>query len=116
MQRLFHSAGISACEKDEKWQRALALLREMREAKPEPCVISYIAGVSACEKDEAWQQALTLLRETWEARLEPDVISDAAETGACEKWQRAVAPLCDLLRPSSTGPLRSLPLSCSSEG
>ena len=34
-----YSAGISACEKGEQWQRALALLSEMREAKLEPNVI-----------------------------------------------------------------------------
>ena len=106
MQRIFHSAGISACEKDEKWQRALALLRERREAKLEPGVISYNAGISACEKDAKRHQVLTLLRETREARLEPDVISYTAEISACERgehWQRALAPPCDLLRPPSTG-------------
>ncbi|CAK0907830.1 unnamed protein product [Prorocentrum cordatum] len=35
-----YSAGISACEKGDQWQRALALLSEMREAKLEPNTIS----------------------------------------------------------------------------
>ena len=69
-----YSAGISACEKGEQWQRALALLSEMWEAKLEPNVISYNAGISACEKGEQWQRALALLSEMWEAKLEPDVI------------------------------------------
>ena len=47
-----YSAGISACEKGEQWQRALSLLDEMREAKLEPEVISYNAGISACVKGE----------------------------------------------------------------
>ena len=34
-----YSAGISACEKGEQWQRALALLREMWEATLEPNVV-----------------------------------------------------------------------------
>ncbi|CAK0861375.1 unnamed protein product [Prorocentrum cordatum] len=34
------SAGISACEKSHQWQRALALLGEMRAARLEPDVIS----------------------------------------------------------------------------
>ena len=34
-----YNAGISACEKGEQWQRALALLSEMWEAKLEPNVI-----------------------------------------------------------------------------
>ena len=42
-----HSAGISACEKGEQWQRALALLSEMREAKLEPDVIyTTIPGIA----------------------------------------------------------------------
>ena len=69
-----YNAGISACEKGEQWQRALALLSEMWEAKLEPDVISYSAGISACEKGEQWQRALALLSEMWEAKLEPDVI------------------------------------------
>eukprot|EP00959_Pyramimonas_sp_CCMP1952_P393744 8250546-Pyramimonas_sp.AAC.1 len=40
-----YSAGISACEKSEQWQRALALLSAMWEVKLEPNVISpTIAG------------------------------------------------------------------------
>ena len=34
-----YSTGISACEKGDQWQRALALLREMWEAKLVPDVI-----------------------------------------------------------------------------
>ena len=70
-----YSAGISACEKGGQWQRALALLSEIWEAKLEPNVISYSAGISACEKGEQWQRALALLSEMWEAKLEPNVIS-----------------------------------------
>ena len=45
-----YNAGISACVKGEQWQRALALLSEMLEAKLEPNVMSYNVGISACEK------------------------------------------------------------------
>eukprot|EP00959_Pyramimonas_sp_CCMP1952_P265097 5543216-Pyramimonas_sp.AAC.1 len=34
-----YNVGISACEKCKQWQRAVALLSEMREAKLEPDVI-----------------------------------------------------------------------------
>ncbi|CAK0834544.1 unnamed protein product, partial [Prorocentrum cordatum] len=111
-----YNAGISACEKGEQWQRALALLSEMWEAKLEPDVISYSAGISACEKGEQWQRALALLsemwegeqwqpalallREIWEAKLEPNVIfSYSAGISACEKgeqWQRALALLSEM--------------------
>ncbi|CAK0874044.1 unnamed protein product [Prorocentrum cordatum] len=70
---LSYSVGISACEKGEQWQLALALLSEMWEAKLEPDVISCNAGISACVKGEQWQRALALLSEMRGAKLEPDV-------------------------------------------
>ncbi|CAK0901138.1 unnamed protein product [Prorocentrum cordatum] len=113
-----YSAGISACEKGEQWQEALALLSGMREAKLEPNVISPTscnAGVSACEKGDQWQRALALLCEMREARLEPDVIfSYSAGISACEKgdqWQRALALLSKMrgakLEPNSVTTLGS---------
>ncbi|CAK0826491.1 unnamed protein product [Prorocentrum cordatum] len=70
-----YSAGISACEKGEQWQRALALLSEMREAKGEPDVtLIYSAGISACGNGEQWKRALALLSEMREAKGEPDSI------------------------------------------
>ncbi|CAK0824584.1 unnamed protein product [Prorocentrum cordatum] len=39
-----YSAGISACEKGEQWQRALALLSDMRETKLEPDVSATTLG------------------------------------------------------------------------
>ncbi|CAK0863184.1 unnamed protein product [Prorocentrum cordatum] len=83
--RLSYNAGTSACEKGQQWQRALALLSEMKEVKLERNVISYCAGISACEKGEQWQRALALLSEMREAKLEPDVISYSAGISACEK-------------------------------
>ena len=50
-----YNAGISACEKCKQWQRALALLSEMCEAKLEPdviCILYYNSGRSACEKEK----------------------------------------------------------------
>ncbi|CAK0882276.1 unnamed protein product, partial [Prorocentrum cordatum] len=94
-----YSAGISACEKGKQWERALALLSEMREAKLEPNVISYSAGISTCEKGEQWQRALALLSEMREAKLEPNVISYSAGISACEKgeqWQWALALLSEM--------------------
>ncbi|CAK0847312.1 unnamed protein product [Prorocentrum cordatum] len=73
--RFSYNAGISACEKSEQWQRALALLTEMREAKLEPNVISYSAGISACEKDEQWEQALAIFGEMCVAKVKPNVTS-----------------------------------------
>ncbi|CAK0863764.1 unnamed protein product, partial [Prorocentrum cordatum] len=86
VQRFSYNAGVSACEKSEQWQRVLALLGEMREAKLEPDAISStIAGISACEKGRQWQRALSLLSKMWEARLVPTAISCSAGILACDK-------------------------------
>ncbi|CAK0824926.1 unnamed protein product [Prorocentrum cordatum] len=87
---IMYNAGISACEKGEQWQRSIALLSEMLNAKLVPDVITYSAGISACVKGVQWQRALALLREMCEAKLEPDAILYGAGISACEKM-RAVA-------------------------
>ncbi|CAK0851248.1 unnamed protein product [Prorocentrum cordatum] len=87
-----YSAGISACEKGEQWQPALALLSEMREAKVSPDVIyTYSAGISACEKGKKWQLALGLLSEMCEATVEPNIFSYSAGISACEKGRAMAA-------------------------
>ena len=70
-----YSAGISACEKGEQWQRALALLSEMREAKLEPNVITYSSWISACENGGQWQRALWLLGVMRDVKVVPDAAS-----------------------------------------
>ena len=45
---------ISACEKGQQWQRALALLEDMQGRCLEPNVISLSAAISACEKGPPW--------------------------------------------------------------
>ncbi|CAK0794992.1 unnamed protein product [Prorocentrum cordatum] len=84
-----YNAGISACEKGDQWQRALALLGEMREAKLEPDGISYSAGISACEKGEQWQRALALLSEMWEMKMKPDIIISSITTLGSARARRA---------------------------
>ncbi|CAK0843472.1 unnamed protein product [Prorocentrum cordatum] len=94
-----YNAGISACEKGEQWQRALALVGEMWEAKLEPDVISYSAGISACENGQQWQLALSLLSQMVETKLEPDNIIYNSGICACEKgqqWQRALSLLSEM--------------------
>ncbi|CAK0894593.1 unnamed protein product [Prorocentrum cordatum] len=94
-----YNAGISACENGGQWQRALALLSEICEARLEPDIIyilSYNAGISACEKGVQWQRALALVCEVNEAQLEPDAISYNAGMLACEhsgQWQQVLSLL-----------------------
>ena len=57
-----HSAAISACEKGEQWQKALALLWEMPEKQLESDVICYSMAIRTCGKGGWWREALGLLR------------------------------------------------------
>jgi pentatricopeptide repeat protein len=77
------SAAISACEKGGQWQRALALLDEMRAKGVAPDVISFSAAISACEKGGQWQRALALLEEMRAKGVAPDVIAFSAAISAC---------------------------------
>ncbi|CAK0843427.1 unnamed protein product [Prorocentrum cordatum] len=83
-----YNAGTSACEKGEQWQRALALLSEMREAKLEPDVISYVAATCACERCGQWRHALSLLSEMRECNVETNDISYNVCTTAYERSSR----------------------------
>ncbi|CAK0873091.1 unnamed protein product [Prorocentrum cordatum] len=92
--QLSYCAGLSACEKGKQWQRALALLSEMRDARVEPVVMSYSAGIRSCGKGEQWERALSLLSEMWEAKFELDDVSCQAGISACSnggQWQRALS-------------------------
>ncbi|CAK0825238.1 unnamed protein product [Prorocentrum cordatum] len=51
--QLSYNAGISACEKGDQWQRALALLSEMWEAKLEPVVISSASTLGSAHARKA---------------------------------------------------------------
>ncbi|CAK0837722.1 unnamed protein product [Prorocentrum cordatum] len=100
-----YNAGISACEKGEQWQRALALLSKMREAKLEPNGIpfSYNAAISACQKGKQWQRALSLLRDIRQMKLYPDlfvygIVASMCEHGGQKKMvQSLTREMCGLI-------------------
>ena len=52
---------ISACEKEDHWEKALALLGELLNASVSRNVISFNAAIFACEKEGRGEQALALL-------------------------------------------------------
>ena len=51
-----YSALISACEKDQQWQKALSLFREIER----PSVVTYNATITALEKGLQLKRALDL--------------------------------------------------------
>ena len=64
-----YSAAISACEKGEAWQHALALFGAMGPAAVEQDTITYNAAISACGKGGKWQHAYAFLVSTGPAAV-----------------------------------------------
>jgi pentatricopeptide repeat protein len=74
---IHYNCVISSCEKAGQWEKALALLQEVKVRKGiEPDEYTYNAAISACEKGGQWEQALALLAEVKERQgIEPDEIT-----------------------------------------
>ncbi|CAK0820508.1 unnamed protein product [Prorocentrum cordatum] len=82
------AAVISACEKGEQWQWAMSLLSEMRESGLQPNAISYNAGICACGRCGQWRQAVSLLNEMRQSNMEPDEDSYDLSIAAYERSSR----------------------------
>jgi pentatricopeptide repeat domain-containing protein 1 len=99
---IFHyTCVISSCEKARQWEKALALLQEVKKRKGiEPDEYTYSAAISACEKGGQWEQALALLEEVKERQgIEPNEYTYSAVISACEKggqWEQALALLAEV--------------------
>ena len=94
-----YSAAISGSEKGEQWQRALALLGEMREAKLEPDAISYSAGAIACDKGGQWQQALSMLKTMRSRKVDVDFCTYGTAATMCEqggRWIQVLSLLAEM--------------------
>lgn len=57
-----------------KWERALSLIDEMRQAGPrtQPNVRSYTAAIAACGRARRWEEAVALHSKLLEEGLTPD--------------------------------------------
>jgi pentatricopeptide repeat protein len=93
-----YNCAISACEKDRQWEKALALLEEVKAREGiELDAYTYNTAISACEKGRQWERALTLLEEVKQREdIELDAYTYNAAISACEKcgqWEKALALL-----------------------
>ena len=81
---VIYSAGISACEKGEQWQPALALLSEMWEAKLEPNVICTTILVSVRARGALAElrlgRLLALPGRPWTVASAPGAALDGSKT------------------------------------
>ena len=94
-----HNFAISAWGRVREWERAVALLGEMRQKGLVPDVFSFTSAISACEKSSQWERALELLSEMRGRGVEPNVVTYSAAISACEKgsqWERALELLSEM--------------------
>ncbi|CAK0858993.1 unnamed protein product [Prorocentrum cordatum] len=94
-----YSAGISACTKREQWQRALALLGEMRGAKLEPDVSATTLGSvlarRVCSGSGLWHCSARCGRRSWSQPSSATALGSVRAKRA-EQWQRAMALLSEM--------------------
>ncbi|GAX83171.1 hypothetical protein CEUSTIGMA_g10597.t1 [Chlamydomonas eustigma] len=67
----------AACE-DGKWERALDIWVDMRDAGCEPTGHAYAAAISACATGGDWMRAVSLFEEMASNGVQPDVVSCTA--------------------------------------
>lgn len=74
---VFAVSFLSPCARKGKWDRALSLLDEMRQAGPrtQPNVRSYTAAIAACGRARKWEEAVALHSKLREEGLTPDQAS-----------------------------------------
>jgi len=61
--RITYNSEIRVCEVCEKWEAALATVREMRGAWVAPDVVTYNSAIGASKRSRRWVQPLALLGE-----------------------------------------------------
>ena len=72
------NAAISACDRGNQWQLAVALLSIMAHASVASSITTYNDAISACEKGKEWQLALAVLEGMAQANVLSDTISYSA--------------------------------------
>ena len=88
---------MSACEKGQKWDKAIAVFESMGASHGfsgfRPGVVAYSAGITALARGHKWQHACGKLAEMAMNRLQPNVTTYSALVTALElgqQWQKAL--------------------------
>jgi len=81
-----YSAAISACEKGGQWEKALALLQQMRGVGITPNVITYSASIQACASSGQPTIALEIFDEAQQAIEMNVVIYNAILDAVCASY------------------------------
>lgn len=87
------NATISATEKAQQWQHAIALFSDIERYSLSPDAVTCNALLSACDKGGKWESALDLLQRAGHFQLQPNVVSYSATVSACERaraWEQAL--------------------------
>lgn len=82
-------AVLNACDRGQKWEVAVQVLKQMLLDSILPGLISYNSLVSACERSSAWPAALAVLSTLEERRLEADAAGLGPAIRACAKSSEA---------------------------
>jgi pentatricopeptide repeat protein len=76
---------ISALGSGGQWERAVAVLKEMRKQGLTPDVYSYCSAIMACEKCHRWREALSLLDDMKRDGVTPNDYAYSGVIRACAK-------------------------------
>eukprot|EP00435_Cladocopium_sp_Y103_P039286 s2293_g10.t1 len=86
------SPAMAACQRGQKWQLVLLLMRDLGSMGNLPDVLSYNAAMSSCQSP-AWQHTLTLLKElqAQQLQVDPTLYSNAMTARVNGLWSDCLA-------------------------
>lgn len=86
------TAAMRAATEGGRWQKALEIWGDMKQAGCQPTGHAFAAVISACAAGQDWLRAVALFEEMCDAGIRPDVVSCTAlvtALAAAGQWQRA---------------------------
>ncbi|CAM9822017.1 unnamed protein product [Ectocarpus sp. 8 AP-2014] len=106
--QIAYGTAVSACAMAGQWEKAVALLADMRRSKLRPDVVAYSSAIKACGAEGRWEEALGLLKEMQECGVRPNLITYTGAMEACGRagrWNNALGLLAEVrdrgLRPDT---------------